>query len=179
MEKYKYLLTYRYALIIHDLTVEFVKKNIDYKSRTRDQMEQAARSGKQNIVEGVGQSQTSKKGEIKLLGVAKASFEELQADYEDFLRQHQMKVYEKGSIIIGKFQTIAYSLSNLRNLSDLGDLKVKAKLSNNPEANANFLLTLCHIVTYLLEKQIKAMIEKFEREGGLTEKLYWSRKNQV
>ena len=113
------------------------------------------------------------------MGVAKASFEELQADYEDFLRQHQMKVYEKGSIIIGKFQTIAYSLSNLRNLSDLGDLKVKAKLSNNPEANANFLLTLCHIVTYLLEKQIKAMIEKFEREGGLTEKLYWSRKNQV
>ena len=90
-------------------------------------MEQAARSGKQNIVEGVGQSQTSKKGEIKLLGVAKASFEELQADYEDFLRQHQMKVYEKGSIIIGKFQTIAYSLSNLRNLSDLGDLKSQSE----------------------------------------------------
>ena len=88
MEGYKYLLSYRYALIIHDLTVEFVKKNIDYKSRTKDQMEQAARSGKQNIVEGVGQSQTSKKGEIKLLGVAKASFEELQADYEDYLRQH-------------------------------------------------------------------------------------------
>jgi len=169
MEGYKYLLSYRYALIIHDLTVEFVKKNIDYKSRTKDQMEQAARTGKQNIVEGVGQSQTSKKGEIKLLGVAKASFEELQADYEDFLRQHQMKIYEKKLPIIKKFQEIAYSLSNS---------KVNAKLSNNPEADANFLLTLCHIVTYLLEKQVKAMIDKFGREGGLTEKLYWSRKNQ-
>ncbi|KKR67574.1 MAG: hypothetical protein UU09_C0026G0009 [Microgenomates group bacterium GW2011_GWA2_40_6] len=115
MEGYKYLLSYRYALIIHDLTVEFVKKNIDYKSRTKDQMEQAARSGKQNIVEGVGQSQTSKKGEIKLLGVAKASFEELQADYEDYLRQHQMNIYEKKSPIIRKFQEIAYSLSDLRN----------------------------------------------------------------
>ena len=92
MNKVKYLLTYRYAEIIHDLTVEFTKayllghlsklrnlSNLKGKAdyRQADQMNQAARSGKQNIVEGVGQSQTSKSGEIKLLGVSKASFEEL------------------------------------------------------------------------------------------------------
>src|SRR3989337_3530317 len=99
MNKVKYLLTYRYSEIIHDLTVEFVKIYVlnnpnglnrlgsrsDY--RTADQMNQAARSGKQNIVEGVGQSKVSKKGEIKLLGVAEASLEELLTDYENFLRQ--------------------------------------------------------------------------------------------
>ncbi len=87
LPKYKYLLTYRYTEIIHDLTSEFYKLYIDRKSRTRDQMEQSARCGKQNIVEAVGQSDTSKKGEIKLLGVAKGSLEELLMDYEDYLRQ--------------------------------------------------------------------------------------------
>lgn len=77
LPKYKYLLTYRYAEIIQDLTVEFCKKYIDYKSRTRDQMIQSGRSGKQNIVEAVGESDTTKKGEIKLLGISKGSFEEL------------------------------------------------------------------------------------------------------
>lgn len=73
MNRVKYLLTYRYSEIIHDLTIEFVGLYISKFSRTTDQMVQAARSGKQNIVEGVGQSDTSKKGEIKLLGVAMAS----------------------------------------------------------------------------------------------------------
>ncbi|MCL4366506.1 four helix bundle protein, partial [Patescibacteria group bacterium] len=89
LPKHKYLLTYRYSEIIHDLTVAFVEKYIlgslsnlgsrpDY--RLADQMDQAARSGKQNIVEGIGQGRISKKGEIKLLGVAMASLEELLAD---------------------------------------------------------------------------------------------------
>lgn len=96
MNKVKYLLTYRYAEIIHDLTVEFTKKytlsglsnlrNLsserkpDY--RTADQMNQAARSGKQNIVEGVSKASTSNQGILKLLGVARASFEELLTDEE-------------------------------------------------------------------------------------------------
>src|SRR3989344_5846358 len=105
MNKVKFLLTYRYSEIIHDLTVEFTKGYLlghlsnlsnlggraDY--RQADQMNQAARSGKQNIVEGVGQSATSKKGEIKLLGVALASFEELLTDFEDFLRQNNLVTY--------------------------------------------------------------------------------------
>jgi four helix bundle protein len=94
LPKYKYLLTYRYTEIIHDLTVAFCQTflfNLDYR-RTREQMIQAARSGKQNIIEGVGQGRTSKKGEIKLLGVAKASLDELLADYEDFLRQRKLNI---------------------------------------------------------------------------------------
>lgn len=191
MNKVKYLLTYRYAEIIHDLTIEFTKayllgrlsslKNLsnlgqraDY--READQMNQAARSGKQNIVEGVGQSPTSKSGEIKLLGVAKASFEELLSDYEDFLRQNKLTIYPKADSRVTAFRKTAYRLSHLSNLSDLGNLKEKPGLPGNPQDDANFLLTLCHQVTYLLDKQIKAAEEKFAREGGISEKLFAARK---
>lgn len=178
MNKVKYLLTYRYAEIIHDLTVEFVRKYIDYKSRTKDQMEQAARSGKQNIVEGIGQSQTSKSGEIKLLGVSKASFEELLSDYEDYLRQHNLNIYPKTSPEVGRFRQTAYRLSNLSNLSPLGNLIEKPQLPEKPQDAANFLLTLLHLETYLLDRQIKASIEKFAVNGGLSEQLYESRKKK-
>ena len=161
MNPVKRLLTYRYAEIIHDLTVEFVRKYIDYHSRTKDQMEQAARSGKQNIVEGVGQSETSKKGEIKLLGVAKASFEELLSDYEDYLRQHELPIFSKFDSRTTVFRQTAFRLSNLGNLSDLGNLIERPELPETPAAAANFLLTLCHQVTFLLDRQIKACEDKF------------------
>lgn len=138
-------------------------------------MDQAARSGKQNIVEGVAQSQTSKKGEIKLLGVAKASFEELTSDYEDYLRQHSLEVFPRGHPKVSTFQSTAYHLSDLRNLSDLGNLKEKPLLPGNQCDDANFLLTLCHIETYLLHKQIVAAENKFVTEGGYTENLFHKR----
>lgn len=172
LPKYKYLLTYRYAEIIHDLTVGFCQKYIDYRSRTKDQMEQAARSGKQNIVEGVDQSDTSKKGEIKLLGVAKASFTELLTDFEDFLRQHHLEIYPKTHPKVTEFRQTAYRLSHLSNLSNLGDLRERPILPENPQDAANFLLTLCHLETYLLNKQIKALEQRFVEEGGYTENLF-------
>lgn len=191
MNKVKYLLTYRYAEIIHDLTVAFTKAYLlghlsnlanlsnlkgraDY--RQADQLNQAARSGKQNIVEGVGQAETSKSGEIKLLGVAKASFEELLMDFEDFLRQNGLEIYAKSSAKVTAFRRTAYKLSDLRNLSDLGNLKEKPELPGNPQDDANFLLTLCHLETFLLDRQIKAAIAKFAKDGGLNEKLYDLRK---
>lgn len=191
MNKVKYLLTYRYSEIIHDLTIEFTKayllghlsvlRNLsnlggraDY--RQADQMNQAARSGKQNIVEGVGQSATSKKGEIKLLGVALASFEELLTDFEDFLRQNNLAIYPKTDPRITAFRRKAYQLSNLSNLSSLGHLIEKPRLPDNPQDAANFLLTLCHQETYLLDKQIKAMEEKFIKGGGFTENLFRARR---
>lgn len=191
MNKVKFLLTYRYALIIHDLTVEFTKayllghlstlrnfSNLRTKAdyRQADQMNQAARSGKQNIVEAVGQSQTSKSGEIKLLGVAEASFEELLADFEDFLRQNNLEIYPKNHPEVTAFRKTAYRLSHLSNLSDLGHLKEKPKLPGSPQDDANFLLTLCHQETFLLDRQIKAAIDKFAKEGGVREKLYAVRK---
>lgn len=185
MNKVKYLLTYRYSEIIHDLTVEFTKRYVlsnlsnlgnlrpDY--RQADQMNQAARSGKQNIVEAVGQSQTSKKGEIKLLGVAKASLEELLMDFEDFLRQNSLETYPKSDSRVTKFRQTAFRLSHLSNLSDLGNLIEKPKLPDNPQDAANFLLTLCHQVTYLLDRQIKSLEEKFIQEGGYSENLFRKR----
>lgn len=190
MNKVKFLLTYRYSEIIHDLTIAFTKAFLlghlsalsnlsnlkgraDY--RQADQMNQAARSGKQNIVEGVGQSATSKKGEIKLLGVAKASLEELLTDFEDFLRQNGLEIYPKTDPRVTAFRKTAFRLSHLSNLSSLGHLKEKPELPKDPQNAANFLLTLCHQVTYLLDRQIKAMEGKFIQGGGFTENLFKKR----
>jgi restriction system protein len=184
MHPVKKLLTYRYAEIIHDLTIEFTKRfvlsnlsNLGHKPdfRQADQMNQAARSGKQNIVEGVGQSQTSSKGLIKLLGVAKASLEELLSDYEDFLRQNGFEIYPKSDPKVTRFRQTAFRLSHLSNLSDLGNLKEKPKLPANPQDAANFLLTLCHQVTYLLHRQIQSAEQKFISEGGVSERLFRER----
>lgn len=172
LPKHKYLLTYRYAEIIHDLNIEFCRKHIDYKSRTKDQMEQGSRSGKQCIVEGVGLSQTSKKSELKLLGVSKSSFEELLTDYEDFLRQKELQIYPKIHPKVTQFRQSAYRLSNL---SDLGHLKEKPILPDNPQEAANYLLTLCHMETFVLDKQIKSLEKRFVQTGGYTENLFRKR----
>ena len=171
LPKYKYLLTYRYAEIIYDLNIEFIKIHIPRNSRTFDQMEQAGRSGKQNIVEAVGESDTTKKNEIKLLGYSKGSFEELLADYEDFLRTKNLPIYPKTSVKVLHFRQAGYKLSNLSNLSSLGNLVERPMLPANIEEAANFLLTLIHMETYLLDKQIQAMIAKFQKEGGFSEQL--------
>ncbi|OGH48242.1 MAG: hypothetical protein A3A51_04460 [Candidatus Levybacteria bacterium RIFCSPLOWO2_01_FULL_39_10] len=177
LPKHKYLLTYRYTEIIHDLTVQFCEKfmpGFDQR-RNREQMIQAGRSGKQNIVEGVGQSKTSKKGEIKLLGVANASLEELISDYEDFLRQRGLKIWPKTDKRISEFRKIGFRLSSLSNLSSLGEFIEKPKLPLDPEKAANFLLTLCHQATFLLSRQIKRAETDFINEGGYTEKLFKKR----
>lgn len=192
MNKVKYLLTYRYSEIIHDLTIVFTKKYMlsnlsalsnlqgqfkpDY--RQADQLNQAARSGKQNIVEGVSAGVTSKSSEIKLLGVANASFEELLMDFEDYLRQNNLEIYPKDDSRVTQFRQTAYKLSALSNLSNLGYLIEKPELPENPQDAGNFLLTLCHLVTYLLSKQITASKEKFIKEGGLNEQLYKARTKQ-
>lgn len=175
LPKYKYLLTYRFAEIIYDLTVEFCLSHLSNLGnlrkiptrRTVEQMTQAARSGKQNIVEGVSE-QTSLKGEIKLLGVAAASFEELIADYEDFLRQRKLPVWDKNHPQVREFRCLGVEATRPR-------LPRVLKLPRNPVEAANLLLTLCHQGTYLLSKQITAAEKKFISEGGYTEKLFQKR----
>lgn len=183
LPNYKYLLTYRYSLIIHDLTVEFCLKYLNHLSnlsslknlgknaleRTIAQITHAARSCKQNITEGVSEKSTKLK--LNLLGVAAASYEELITDFEDFLRQQNLPIYPKTSIKVNLFRQKAYFLSNLSNLSNLGDLKEKPKLFGNPTDDANFLLTLCHINSFMLSKQIKATEQAFITHGGYTETL--------
>lgn len=174
LPKHKYLLTYRYAEIIHDLTVDFCQTflyPLEYR-RTREQMIQAARSGKQNIIEGVGQSRTSKKGEIRLLGVAKASFEELLGDYEDFLRQRKLPIWPKDNPKVLAFRRLGFHLSSLSNLSDLGYLKEKPILPKIQVEAANYLLTLCHQETFLLDRQINSLENRFVQNGGYSENLF-------
>jgi four helix bundle suffix protein len=172
--KYKYLLTYRYSEIIHDFTNDFLKKflfGIEH-TRTRDQMFQAARSGKQNIVEGISAGKTSKKTEIKLLNVAAASLDELLTDYEDYLRQRNLSIWPKTDEKVKRMQHYCYRISHLSNLSDLGNLIEKPKLPQNPIVAANLLLTLCHLATFLLSKQIRQAEADFLEYGGFTENLF-------
>lgn len=92
---YRNLKSFQIAQLVFDVTVRFCERYIDRFSRTRDQMVQAARSGVQNIAEGSQASGTSKKTELKLTNVARASLEELKLDYEDFLRQHELPLWER------------------------------------------------------------------------------------
>lgn len=166
MEGYKHLTTYILGTVIHDLTVKFCECWINPKSRTYDQMEQAARSGKQNIAEGY--TMQSLEGYIKLCGVAKGSIKELAVDFEDFLRQRVLKIYDKNDPKIRKVRDFraVWKFPNIPNTPNL---------PNNPEEAANMLLTLCQMETYLLTRQIKSLEEKFINEGGFREKLFKKR----
>lgn len=163
---YRDLKTYQGTVVIYDFTVEFCTRYIDYRSRTRDQMVQAARSGKQNIVEASTQ-RTSKKSEIKLLGVARASLQELLEDYEDFLRQRNLRLWTKNSIQAQTVRAIAYQ-------TDKTYQSYQTYLPD-PEQAANTMLCLINQVNYLLDRQIKAVEDQFVKEGGWTEKLFQRR----
>ena len=104
---YHYLKSFKQATIIYDFTVEFTKKYIR-SFRTKEQMDHAARSGKQNIAEGSELAKTSKKSELKLLGVARASLKELKEDYEDYLRQNNLALWPKESAEAVKARQIVY-----------------------------------------------------------------------
>ena len=180
MQPYKKLFTYWYALIIYDLTVEFCERWI--KSwKLREQMTGAARSGKQNIVEGSESMATSLKTGIKLTNVAKASIEELLGDLEDFLRQRKLSQWSKDDPRVRAFRGRAAKLvRGLSILRDLRDPKAQALLDQlglpePPDEAANLLLTLCHQATYLLYRQVKSLEKKHQVEGGYTEKLYRQR----
>src|SRR3954451_9749079 len=90
---FRKLKSFQFAQLCYDVTVRFCERYIDRRSRTHDQMTQAARSGVQNIAEGSKASGTSKKSELKLTNVARASLEELRLDYEDFLRQRGLRLW--------------------------------------------------------------------------------------
>lgn len=179
MQPYKKLFTYWFALIIYDLTVEFCDCWIR-SWKLREQMTGAARSGKQNIVEGSEGMKTSLKTAIRLTNVAKASLEELLADYGDFLRQRGLTQWGKNDsrvrLFRGKAAKLVRHLSNLRNLRAEREWQKELPLPEDPEEATNLLITLCHQATYLMNKQVEALEHKHQTEGGYTEKLYQKRK---
>jgi restriction system protein len=173
-QPYKKLFTFWFSVLIYDRAVEFCEKWI--KSwKLKEQMEGAARSGKQNIVEGSDNLTTSLKVAIKLTGIAKSSIEELIGDLEDFLRQRKLAQWSKDDPRVRALR--AQSATLVRNLSNLRDLRLldELPLPEQKEEAANFLLTLCHQATFLLDRQVTSLKEKHEKEGGLTEELYRKR----
>lgn len=162
MEGYKYLATYVLATVIQDLTIIFVRRWIPPKSRTCDQMEQASRSGKQNIAEGYTLS--SLESYIKLLGVAEGSLKELSSDFEDFLRQRKLNIWDKNHPKVRFFRAFraVWIKPNIPNTPNL---------PNDPEEAANMLLTFCQMETFLLRRQVDALTKKFVQEGGFRESL--------
>jgi len=163
---YKKLKSFQTAEIVYDATVAFCDRFVDKRSRTHDQMVQAARSGRQNIAEGSQASGTSRKTELKLVGVARASLEELLLDYQDFLRQRNLPLWSKDHPRALEIRKLAWlpnrSYGTYRSFVEQGP----------PEVAANTLICLVHQANYLLDRQLAQLEQRFAAEGGFTERLY-------
>lgn len=169
---YESLIVYQQAVVIYDLTHLFCRRYLSDTGkglptrRTQDQMIQAVRSGKQNIVE--GSLEKSLKMNINLTGVARASFGELLEDYRDFLRTRNLKLWPKEDPRVLRIRGMRIfpneaSVSNLTNWSNW---------TKDPESFANLMITLISRENYLLDRMIKSLEEKFVHEGGYSENLF-------
>lgn len=162
---YRDLEAFKSSEIVYDATVWFAEHYIDRFSRTKDQMVQAARSGRQNIAEGSAASGTSKEMELKLVNVARASLEELLLDYEDFLRQRKLPLWGKDHLKTKEVRKLAYA-------KDKSYETYKAYLENSrSEVSANSILCLIHQTCYLLNQLITQLETAFLAEGGLRERM--------
>jgi four helix bundle suffix protein len=184
---FRNLHSFQCAQKVYDGTVIFCNRFIDKKSRTHDQMVQAARSGVQNIAEGSLASATSKKTEIKLTSVARASLGELLLDYEDYLRQRHLRQWDKSDPealeVRNKYKSDRSDKSDVSNKSDRSDRSDSSDLSDpyhftelSDEILANTLICLINQASYLLWKQLKHLEQEFLTEGGFTERMYNMRK---
>ena len=168
---FRNLKSYQMSEIVYDGTVVFCDRWIGRRSRTHDQMVQAARSGKQNIAEGSMASGTSKKFELKLVGVARASLEELLLDYQDFLRQRNLPLWGKNFPLAQKIRKLAYA-------SNRSYKTYRTYIEGTPpEVAANTLICLVHQTNFLLDQQLRQLEKQFLEQGGFTEKLYRARHN--
>jgi len=191
---YRHLRSFQVAQLAFDVTVRFADRYINPRSRTHDQMVQAARSGVQNIAEGSKASGTSKKMELKLTNVARASLEELKLDYEDFLRQRGLPLWplsdsRRAALVARRCRTadeVAEWIREVRERS-IGPEKpalrpraqpavsipsIRSTQSIYAEISANAAHVLIGVACALLDRQIEAQATAFEREGGFTERLY-------
>ncbi|HET8760524.1 MAG TPA: four helix bundle suffix domain-containing protein [Nitrospiria bacterium] len=186
---YRKLKSFQVAQLAYDVTVRFCDRYVEKRSRTHDQMVQAARSGVQNIAEGSQASGTSKKMELKLTNVARASLEELRLDYEDFLRQRKLALRERQDSrrknlidrrpdtadAVAQWAREIHETSGRRGLSGRSGHDNRSTSSTYPEIAANGALALIAVATVLLDRQIAAQAKSFETEGGFTERLYRTR----
>jgi four helix bundle suffix protein len=195
---YRKLKSFQVAQLVYDITARFCDRYVDRFSRTKDQMVQATRSGVQNIAEGSQASATSKKTELKLTQVARASLEELKLDYEDFLRQRGLATLGANHPALTRFkarkpQTVQefaawVSEERSRSTDEQGRIRTgKDKTSRHETVPvsespcqslsssclaANGALSLLNLACYLLDRQVERLALDFENEGGFTERLY-------
>lgn len=161
---YKKLLSYQKSNVIFELTYYFCHKYLSKGDRTIDQMVQAARSGKQNIIEGCSASSTSAKTEIKLLNVAKASLLELLEDYEDYLKVRNHRQWEEDSVEMEAMRKLGIQHSDAEYFMKLAETRP-------PETIANMAIVLIKQADYLLYRQLQRLSVDFLAEGGFSEKM--------
>ena len=162
---YESLLSFQKARIVYDGTVWFCRHYLSKRDRTYDQMVQAARSGKQNIIEGSQASGTSKETEIKLTNVARASLEELLEDYRDFLRVRGLEEWPKAHRFTARLRQLN------RQSNATYDTFKKGIESTDPAVSANVMIGLIKLTNYLLDRQIRQLESAFLQEGGLRERM--------
>lgn len=175
---YRSTCSFQTATLIYDATVWFCERFIDPRSRTRDQMVQAARSGRQNIAEGSRASATTSQTELRLINVARASLEELLLDYEDFLRHRHLSQWQSESPEALAVRRVPYQ-HDQTDSSDLTDLTDQQRYSRyepwldhaDPAIRANAIICLIHQANFLLDRQIHALEQQFIEGGGYTEQL--------
>ena len=161
---YRNLIAYRKAVVIYDLTYHFCERFIAIGDRTKDQMVQAARSGKQNIVEGKVASLTSAEMHLNLLGVARSSFQELLEDYFDYLRTRNLRIWETDSKEVEAMRELGVKHRDSKFFIELAETR-------NDEVIANMVIVLLHQEDVLLRKHIEKQISRFVDEGGFRESL--------
>jgi four helix bundle suffix protein len=173
---YRQLRSFQVATLVYDGTVSFCERFVDRESRTRDQMVQAARSGRQNIAEGSRAAATTSQTELRLVNVARASLDELLLDYEDFLRQRKLRAWAKDDREALEVRAVGKQLDQA-NPTDRADPAVQWKRyarwleHASPEIVANALICLIHQANYLLDQQVSALERDFVQEGGYSEQL--------
>ena len=167
---YRNLIVYQKAECIYDITFYFANQFLQKGDRTIDQMVQAARSGKQNIAEGSAASSTSRETEIKLTNVAKASFQELLVDYEDYLRVRHLEQWQEGDERLE--QARAYCSKH----SD-SSIYREAIIQRSDETIANIAIVLLKQEDYLLYRLIERFKQDFLEKGGIREEMSRARRN--
>ena len=168
---YRKLLSYQKTEVIYEMTFYFCSTHLQKSDRTVDQMVQAARSGKQNIIEGCAASATSSKTEIKLVNVAKASLQELLEDYIDYLRTRGHRQWEEGSVELATMRRLGREHNDAEYFMNLC-------VSRPPETIANMAIVLIKQADYLLFKQLERLENDFVNQGGFSERMMRVRKEK-
>jgi four helix bundle suffix protein len=166
---YENLLSFQKARIVYDGTVFFCGRFLEKRDRTVDQMIQAARSGKQNIIEGSKASGTSKETELKLTSVARASLEELLEDYRDFLRSRKLEEWPRDHRYTFRLRQL-----NRQTPADYSTFR-KGIENPDPAIAANVLLGLTKLTNFLLDRQLRQLQRDFLQNGGLRERMTQAR----